>query len=55
MKDGDMHHSTFKLWQFFRINKDDSFSVASVDRKPYMGALVSWKIKQLAHLKGGRW
>lgn len=55
MKDGDMRHSTFKLWQFFRINKDDSFSVASSERMPYMGALVSWKIKQLAHLKGGRW
>lgn len=44
-----------KLWQVFRINKDDSFSVASADRRPYMGTIVAWKIKQLAYLKGGRW
>lgn len=59
MKDTDMRHSTFKLWQFFRINKDDGFSLISAAREcgniDVVSGIVSWKLKQLAHLKGGRW
>lgn len=55
MKDGDMRHNTFMLWEVFRINKDDGFKLAVVELSPVHGDIVRWKLKQLVHVKGGHW
>lgn len=57
MKDTYMRHNTFKLWQFFRINKDNSFSLISAAREcgniDVVSCIVCWKLKQLAQARGG--